>query len=128
MKLLSTLPKGDGNGLVGLDPVVVAEKDFRHVVIAIISAKKVVEDTETGDTEVAMRIDRIERILPVDAEAAEAMLRRSLQKRIGVAQLPVEPVEDDIRSAFRDALMDIDLPDGVTVTFQAAGESKDEEQ
>lgn len=106
MKLSGTLPKGDANGVATLDPFAVNESDFRHVVIAVISTKKIITDIESGDTEAQMRIDRIERVLATDAPLAEQLLRRALQKRLGETTLSIE-VEDDIAAIFREALLEI---------------------
>lgn len=109
MKLAGALPKGQANGLALLDHVVNQDPETRHVVIAILSTKKLTTDIDSGDVEAAMRIDRVERILPADAETAEKMLRRSLEKRSGMTVLPID-IEDDISEAFRDALMSSEQP------------------
>ncbi len=109
MKLAGALPKGQANGLALLDHVVNQDPETRHVVIAILSTKKLTTDIDSGDVEAAMRIDRVERILPGDAETAEKMLRRSLEKRSGMTVLPID-IEDDIAEAFRDALMSAEQP------------------
>lgn len=110
MKLAGALPKGQANGLALLDHVVNQDPETRHVVIAILSTKKLITDVDSGDVEAAMRIDRVERILPGDAETAEKMLRRSLEKRSGMTVLPID-IEDDIAGAFRDALMSAEQPE-----------------
>ena len=110
MKISGTLPKGDKNGVALLDNVVAADPDTRHVVIVILSTKKLVTDVDAGDTEALLRIDRIERILPADAERAEQMLRRALEKRSGSTVLPID-IENEIKSAFRDAMIPDQQPD-----------------
>lgn len=109
MKLSGSLPKGQANGLALLDHIVNQDPETRHVVIVIMSTKKLTTDVDSGDVEAAMRIDRVERILPGDAQQAEKMLRRSLEKRSGMTVLPID-IEDDIAEAFRDALLSIEQP------------------
>lgn len=113
MKIAGALPKGEANGLATLDRIVTSDTEMRHVVIAVLATKKVVTDIETNETEAQMRIERIERILPLDVEVAEQLLRRALQKRSGQTVLPID-VEDDISSAFREALLDIHGDDPTT--------------
>ena len=109
MKLSGALPKGQANGLALLDHIVNQDPETRHVVIAILSPRKLVTDVDSGDIEALLSIDRVERILPGDAEQAEKMLRRSLEKRSGMTVLPIE-IADDIAEAFRDALMSAEQP------------------
>lgn len=106
MKLAGALPKGDGNGLASLDRVVANDPDTRHVLIAVVSTRKLITDIETGDVEAQMKIDRVERLLAEDAELAEKMLRRALQKRSGETVLPID-VADEISEIFREAAIDV---------------------
>jgi len=109
MKLAGTLTKGDKNGIALLDNFVAHKSAYRHVVIAVLSTKKLTTDVDTGDTEATLRIDRIERILPADAQRAEQMLRRSIEKRSGETVLPID-IEDEITAAFADAIISDQQP------------------
>lgn len=113
MKLAGRLPKGDANGLATIDNILAAEPEMRHVAMVVLSTHKITTDIDSGDTEATMRIDRIERVLPGDAEVAEQLLRRALQKRSGQTTLPIE-VEDDISAVFREALLEIEDDDPAT--------------
>lgn len=119
MKLAGTLPKGDLNGLEGLDGLAATSLDLRHVVIAVIAPKKLVTDTDTGETEVHMRLVRVERILANDADAAEKLMRRAISKRFGQTTLPLD-LEDDIVAIFKDAKIAAD------VTLTLSLDDKDE--
>lgn len=102
MKITGALPKGDLNGLDGLDYTAAGQPDLRHVVIAVIKPKRVVTDSESGTTEVLMKIVRVERVLGTDAPTAEKLLRRALERRTGQATLPLE-LEGELTAIFDDA-------------------------
>lgn len=108
MKISGSLPKGDRNGLEGLDPYIVTMPQRRHVVIAVLATKSVVSDVDTGYDEAHLRIERIERVLSQDADEAELMLRRALERRSGKQVLPLD-IEDDITAIFMDAQLDLEI-------------------
>lgn len=110
MKLSGALPKGDKNGLALLDEFVANDPETRHVVLMVLSTKKITKDIDTGDTEALLRVVRCERVLPGDAETVEKVLRRALQKRSGMTVLPID-MEDDIAEIFREAMISTTLPE-----------------
>ena len=98
-KLAATLPKGDGNGLDAIARKLIENPREVHVVIAIVDCKKVTTDNDTGDVEATARIRRIEAIDLDDRDRAAMMLRRALERRIGMTVLPFD-LEEDLRAAF----------------------------
>lgn len=104
-KLAGTLPKGDRNGLEPHTGVFVDDPGRLHAIIAIVHTGRLVTDTDTGDTSPQLRIDRVERVLPEDATALEAIVRRAVEQRHSGATLPID-VSDDITAAFASAAID----------------------
>lgn len=100
-KLTSSLPQGEGNGLVAIARSLIDEPHQVHVVIALVDCKKTTTDCDTGAIEPTARIRRIEAVEGDDVELAAKMLRRALERRTGQAVLPFD-LEEDMRSIFRD--------------------------
>ena len=99
MKLAGKLPKGDANGLDVAAPAMVADPRGVHVVLALVDCSKITENTDDHTKEPTARIRRVEVLVAEDKEAAEQLLRRALDRRLGKATLPLE-LEDEIRNLF----------------------------
>jgi len=97
--LSGALPKGDANGLGPVVRTLIDEPHRFHVVMAIIDCKQVSTNHDTGEVIPTARIRRIEVILRDDLNAAQQLMRRSLEKRSGRTVLPLD-LEDDIQIAF----------------------------
>jgi hypothetical protein len=98
--LSGSLPKGDANGLGPIVQALIDEPHRFHVPLAIIDCKSVNKNFDTGEVVPTARIRRIEVVLPDDLQAAEQLMRRSLERRSGRTVLPLD-LEDDVRLAFR---------------------------
>lgn len=99
MKLQSQLPKGEPNGLGEIEAALVRNPKGMHVVIAVVDAKQIIADADTGMVEPTVRIRRVEVIGKEDAREAERLLRRALERRQGDTVLPLE-IEDEIAEIF----------------------------
>jgi len=112
MKLKSTLPKGDADGLTPMEGRLDAQSEASQVVV--ISILDVVSRTETlvtHERELTLRMRRVEALLPGDSEHARRMLQRAFEARTGVTTLPID-LEEDLRSSF---INDIDPATGEVV-------------
>lgn len=118
MKLKSTLPKGDADGLTPLEGRLDAEGAAQQVVVlAILDVIARTESLVTHERELTLRLRRIEALLPGDSEHARRMLQRAFEQRTGVTTLPID-LEEDLRSAFVHA--DQDDPDAFGSAFTDA--------
>lgn len=100
MKIKSTLPKGDADGLSPLEGKLDSDDgDRRIVVFAILDVVSSTELLATHEREFTLKLRRIEALLPGDVEAGTRMLQRAFEQRTGATTLPID-LEDDIRSAF----------------------------
>ena len=112
MKLKSTLPKGDADGLTPMEGRLDAQSEASQVVV--ISILDVVSRTEslvTHERELTLRLRRVEALLPGDVERARRMLQRAFESRTGVTTLPID-LEEDLRTAFKE---DVDPVTGEVV-------------
>lgn len=99
-KLAGNLPTGDKNGLTAIGGELVKEPWRNHVVIAVIDCKKTVRDNDTGDVEPTVRVLRVEVVRDADElRTAEQILRRNLERRMGLSVLPLE-IEDELDELF----------------------------
>lgn len=99
MKINSALPKGDADGLSGLEGQML--KKLKPVVALVILEPTVIdEDVKTHEKSLKVGIRRIEALLPDDIEAATRLLQRSFESRTGDSTLPIE-LEEDIRDALK---------------------------
>lgn len=102
VKLASTLPSGDANGLAAIVPELVDDPTRYRVVIAIVDTKELKTIIETGEIVPVARIRRIEAMPAADLPAAKRLFRRAHEHRTGRTALPIE-VEDEISAAFDSA-------------------------
>ena len=104
MKLKSTLPKGDADGLSPLEGRLDATEPtgvpVQVVAIAILDVVSRTESLLTNERELTLKLRRVEAVVPDDAEHASRMLLRAFERRTGQTTLPID-LEDDLRSAFR---------------------------
>ena len=117
MKLLARLPKGDRDGITGLEPAVTKNRS-PLVALVILDPQRINEDVDTGHREAVMRLRTIEALLPDDIAAALRLLRRAHEHRTGAVTLPID-LEDELR----DVLRNIDLNTGEVNDDEDAGES-----
>jgi hypothetical protein len=120
MKLKSTLPKGDADGLSPLEGRLDADPESRQVVaLVILDVIARTESLVTHERELTLKLRRVEALLPGDAEHARRMLSRAFEQRTGVVTLPID-LEDDLRSAFDEVF---DPTTGEAVDEMPEGES-----
>lgn len=100
MKLKSTLPKGDADGLSPLEGKLDANPANSQIVaLVILDVIGRTESFVTGEKEITTKLRRIEALLPGDADTARRMLQRAFEHRTGVTTLPID-LEEDLRTAF----------------------------
>lgn len=103
MKLKSTLPKGDADGLTPFEGRLDAETEPGQVVaIVILDVIARTESLITNERELTLKMRRVEALLPGDVEHARRMLQRAFEARTGMTTLPID-LEEDLNSAFADA-------------------------
>lgn len=98
-KLASSLPGGDGNGLVAIARDLIDSPHTIHVAVCLVDCKKSTTDNDSGEIVPTARVRRIEVITGDDIKLAEKMLRRALEGRTGKTVLPFD-LEEDMRAAF----------------------------
>lgn len=108
VKLTSSLPKGDANGLGPIVSSLLGDPKGMHVALVVLDCKKVTVDNDTGEAVPTARVRRIEAILPEDLKTAHRLFERALEKRTGRTVLPLG-LEDEVRAAF-----DIEDADGAS--------------
>lgn len=99
VKLASSLPVGDGNGLAAILDELVGDPAGKHVTVAIVDTKRLQVDTDTGEVVPTVRLRRVEAVDPADAKPMMRLLSRAYEKRTGKTVLPFE-LEEDVREAF----------------------------
>lgn len=93
------LPKGEANGLASTADELAKDPRRLRAALIVYDAKRGTEDYDLDDKVITVRIRRVEPLLPMDLDAAEAMIRRAAEARAGQPVLPLD-LEDDIRRAF----------------------------
>ncbi|MCA0217952.1 MAG: hypothetical protein LCH43_11435 [Actinobacteria bacterium] len=123
MKLKSTLPKGDADGLSPLEGKLDANPANSQIVaLVILDVIGRTESFVTGEKEITTKLRRIEALLPGDADTARRMLQRAFEHRTGVTTLPID-LEEDLRSAFIfDDEPDVDPVTGEVKADEETGE------
>lgn len=106
MKLLGTLPKGEGNGLAIISEQMIEAPDRVFAVVALVDCKKTTTDYDSGDVVPHARIRHIE-VVQGDEHVGllRKIMRRSLGKRTGREVLPLN-LEDEITEAFKGVRVD----------------------
>ena len=99
MKINSALPKGDADGLSGLEAQML-KKQKPVVALVILEPAVIDEDLKTHEKSLKVGIRRIEALLPEDVETAVRLISRSFESRTGDATLPIE-LENDIKDALK---------------------------
>jgi hypothetical protein len=102
-RIVGTLPSGDTNGLPVISHALLHRPKETHVVVAVLSTKRITEDVETGDRVPTAQILAIEVIDPDphvdDLEVAQRLMRRAGERRHGGEMLPID-VEDQFTELF----------------------------
>jgi hypothetical protein len=101
LKPNALMPKGEANGLTPIAPDLIKDPKRFRAVIAVVDCKRVTHDQDTGDDLATVRLRRAEVVLVEDLPAAEQLMRRALEFRTGLVQLPLE-LEDEIERTFRE--------------------------
>lgn len=96
------LPDGSANGLTTIRADLIRHPMECHVVIGIVDCSKITTKPDTGEIIPTARLRRIEVITGADLAAAERLMQRALDSRLGQDQLPFD-LEQDLRSAFGDS-------------------------
>jgi len=114
IKANALMPKGETNGLATIAGQLVAEGLNRkprrlHAVVGLVDVRRVATDADTGDELATIRFRRVELLREADLAAAEQLIRRALEDRLGETVLPLD-LEDDLRAAFEG--LDVDVPEG----------------
>lgn len=97
VKLAGTLP--DDHGLAAVADSLVTEPEDLHLVVAILSTKKLTTDVETGEVVPTAHVRRIE-VIGTDVDESKRLvqlMRRQHERRTGKTVLPLD-LEDDLRS------------------------------
>jgi hypothetical protein len=101
LKPNALMPKGEANGLTPIAPDLIKDPKRFRAVIAVVDCKRVTHDQDTNEDIATVRLRRAEVVLIEDLPAAEQLMRRALEFRTGLQQLPLE-LEDEIERAFRE--------------------------
>lgn len=91
VKIASGLPKDSAeNGLVTVTQRAMEHPLNRHLVLAVLDCSKIARDPHTGETDVTMRVRRLEPVAPMDVVEGERLVRRALEFRSGESVLPID--------------------------------------
>jgi hypothetical protein len=99
VKTNAMLPRGEPNGLADIATDLIKDPKRFRAVIGIVDCRRVTTDSDTGDQAATVRFRRVEPLLASDLPAAEQLIRRALESRSGLEQLPLD-LEDEIHQAF----------------------------
>lgn len=102
VKMKSTLPKGDSNGLAHIVSDLIKDPKRYRIAIMVFDSKETNTDNDSGDVSPVLRIRRAEVVLPSDMSIAENLVRRAIADRTGGEALPFE-MEEDLKLAFPSA-------------------------
>ena len=94
-KLSGSLPKE--NGLSQINSLMVADPQRTYLVVGIIRPSKITTDVDTGEAEATAAIHRIEVVTGPDLTTADQLVRRAIERRTGIVELPIE-VEDELKN------------------------------
>jgi hypothetical protein len=101
------LPRGDANGLSAMAADLIREPERKRVIIALVDNPTTKINNVTGDRTATVRVCRIEAVRPADLGAAEQLMRRALEQRMGQTVLPLD-LEDELSEAFAEIDLDAD--------------------
>lgn len=91
VRLAGSLPAGDRNGLAAIAHALVDDPSAVHVAIVLLDCSKMIVSTDDGSTLPTARIRAIEPIAEgPDAHELRRLLRRAVEKRTGMTELPLE--------------------------------------
>ena len=95
INLAGTLPDPADNGLYAILQLLRTHPEQTHVCVAVIDAKHVKRETDTGILTPTVRIRQIEVVTGSDGDQATAMLERALGARGGQMTLAGASGDDD---------------------------------
>lgn len=102
VKLASSLPEGDANGLVAVHQKLCDAPHEMHVVVALLDCKRITTETDTGELVPTGRVRRIEVITEAqDGKRLVQLVRRAYEARTGQTVLPLD-MEDELSALFGD--------------------------
>ena len=103
VKLASSLPDGDANGLTAVHQKLCDAPHEMHVVVALVDCKRITTETDTGELVPTGRVRRIEVITkPADGKRLIQLVRRAYEERTGQTVLPLD-MEDELSAIFGDS-------------------------
>jgi len=91
VRLAAALPAGDRNGLAAIAHALVDDPSSVHVAIVLLDCSRLTTSVDDGSTLPTARIRAIEPISEgPDATELRRLLRRAVEKRTGMTELPLE--------------------------------------
>lgn len=91
VKISSSLPVGDTNGLSAISAELCEDPEKVHVAVVLLDCSQITTNTDNGDVVPTARIRAIEPIRPSkDANEMQRLIRRAYERRTGKVELPLE--------------------------------------
>lgn len=91
IKISSSLPAGDTNGLTSISARMCDNPESVHVAVVLLDCSTITTNTDNGDVVPTARIRAIEPIgQTTDANEMRRLLRRAYERRTGKVELPLE--------------------------------------
>lgn len=100
-KLNGALPKE--NGINDLNSLMINNTEKTYLVVGIIKPTKITTNLETGDAEATAAFHRIEVVTGNDLTTADQLIRRAIERRTGMIELPIE-TEDELKQLLSDVI------------------------
>jgi len=95
VKMNSSLPDGDRNGLASMAARLVAKPDEVHIAFVVLETSRLVTDVATGSVQPVVKVTAIE---PIgggeDGADARRIIQRAFERRTGLTELPLELTRD----------------------------------
>lgn len=91
VKISSSLPVGDTNGLSAISGELCEDPEKVHVAVVLLDCAQITTNVDNGDVVPTARIRAIEPIRPSkDANEMQRLIRRAYERRTGKVELPLE--------------------------------------
>ncbi|HTF52193.1 MAG TPA: hypothetical protein VK735_32520 [Pseudonocardia sp.] len=91
VKISSSLPIGDTNGLTAISAQLCDNPEAVHVAVVLLDCSQITTNTDNGDVVPTARIRAIEPIAQTsDANEMRRLIRRAYERRTGKVELPLE--------------------------------------
>lgn len=100
-KLSNALPKD--NGLSDLNALMINNTEKTYLVVGILKPTKITTNLETGDAEATASFHRLEVVTGQDLTTADQLVRRAIERRTGMVELPIE-TEDELKQLLSDVI------------------------